>query len=114
MQDQNFPFVRKIGKIWILHFQLACGLVVYIGLVLALVGFFLPRSWYVSYIGFGLAISYPVWAYLEGLLFENHIKCPKCGFNLTHGKTTGRPLHPSVAMNRLSEYIKCPKCSYGS
>ena len=114
MANQNFVFVKKIGKNWVLNFQLACGLSVYLGLFIALVGYFLPSSWHVTYLGIAIALTYPLWAYLESYFFSKLLKCTSCGFNLTYGKTTNRPLHPSVAMNRLSEYKECPKCGYGS
>jgi hypothetical protein len=88
------------------------GVVVYGGLAIALIGFLTPNSWHLTWYGLGLCVTYPLVGALERWMFFHLIKCPKCGFNATHGKTTERPLDYYTAWSRLEKYNACPHCGY--
>lgn len=106
----GYVWVRRIRRNWVLNAQLLTGSVVYLGLFIALVGFFLPDRWHVALVGLLLACTYPLAAAAERWFFYHCIKCPKCGFNAAFGKTTNEPLNYAVAWSRLERYICCPRC----
>jgi hypothetical protein len=109
-EPSSYIWVRRIGRNWVLNAQAFTGSVFYLGLFIALVGFFLPARWYVALAGLLIACTYPLAAGTERWLFFHCIKCPKCGFNATFGKTTGAPLNYAVAWSRLEQYVCCPRC----
>ena len=109
-QIVGYIWVRNIGRNWVLNAQALTGFVVYLGLFIAVIGFFLPSRWHVSLVGLVIALTYQLAAATERWLFFHCIKCPACGFNATFGTTTHKPLNYAVAWSRLEGYICCPSC----
>jgi len=106
----GYSWIRRIGRNWVINCELIPPIMFYAGLLLALAGLFLPSQWHVLPVGFALSLTYPVGAGIARWAFFHGIRCPKCGFNATHGVSTDAPLNYAVAMARLEAYVKCPRC----
>jgi hypothetical protein len=110
-KSHEFVWVRRIGKVWVLNAQALMGVTFYVALAVLLLGLVTPAQWRLSWVGgFLVALSIGA-AALERWMFFHLIRCPNCGFNATHGKTTDRPLNYYVAWSRLQKYDACPQCS---
>lgn len=108
----KFVWVRRIGCNWVLHAQGLMAITFYVALVLVMLGLVTPKTWHLTIAG-GVVLIFSIFAgALERWFFFQKIRCPACGFNATHGKTTGRPLNYSLAWSRLEQYNACPKCGH--
>jgi len=109
-EAQEFTWVRRIGKNWVLKTQALMGVTFYVALAVMLLSLVTPTGWRLAWVG-GLLVVLAIGAgALERWAFYRFVRCPKCGFNATHGTTTDRPLNYSVAWSRLESYDACPKC----
>ncbi len=109
---EGFVWVKRIGRNWVLNAQALMALTFYAALALVLLALVTPREWHLAILGGVVLVLSLAAGAAERWLFFNMIKCPRCGFNATHGKTTDRPLNYSLAWSRLEQYESCPRCGY--
>src|SRR5207302_741368 len=100
-------WVKRIDRNWVLNAQGAMGVTFYAALAILLLGLVTPASWRLPIVGGVVLVLALVAGACEKWLFFRFIKCPRCGFNATHGKTTDRPLNYNLAWARLEEYESC-------
>jgi hypothetical protein len=112
MSDEPIAFgwVKRIRRNWVLSSQGSMGVTVYLAIAFLLMAIFAPTSWHLAWVGAGLALLAFCLGGLERWVFFRFIRCPVCGFNATHGKSTDRLLNCSVAWSRLEQYQSCPRC----
>jgi hypothetical protein len=110
LSDDEFRWLRRIGRLWILKAEMVPMLLLasmlisaVLLLLIGLSGWVAPAAAMFVCGSFGAAI-------VQHFLFFHAIRCPECGYNPTRSKRENKKMSVKPVWSRLRPLENCSEC----